>query len=79
MEEETAKRENNYTHFIKESIRDLKTTGHCYVYNMDQVDEIIGRINKETIVETNECGYTIKIKKDRRDKNDLRNITRQIC
>lgn len=72
MEElETAKRENTYTHFIKDSIRDLKVSGHCYVYNKEQVDEVLKKINKSTIVETNECGYTIKIKRDRRDRNEF--------
>lgn len=71
MEEETAKRENTYTHFIKDSVRDLKVNGHCYVYNKAQVDEVLKKIDKETIVEINECGYTIKIKKDRRDKNEF--------
>ena len=71
MEEDKAKRENDYTHFIKESIKDLKISGHCYVYNKAQIDEILKRINKDVIVETNECGYTIKIKRDRRLKNEF--------
>jgi len=64
-------REENYNHFIKECIRDLKATGHCYVYNKDQINEILNKLNQDIIIEDNECGYTLKIKKDRRGKNEF--------
>lgn len=63
---ETAKREENYNHFIKECVRDLKTIGHCYVYSKAQMNEVLEKFKDKVIVESNECGYTIK--KDRRVK-----------
>lgn len=63
MIEDIKKSKENYNHFIKECISQLKTTKYCYVYNKEQLDEVLERINQDVIVEENECGFTIKIKR----------------
>ena len=63
MIEDIKKSKENYNHFIKECIKQLKTSRYCYVYNKAQLDEVLERFDKDVIVETNECGYTIKVKR----------------
>ena len=63
MIEDIKKNEDLYNHFVKECIRDLKSQKFCYVYSKEQLDEVRRRFKGETIVEENECGYTIKIKR----------------
>jgi phosphoribosylaminoimidazole carboxylase (NCAIR synthetase) len=60
MIEDIKKSKETYNHFIKECIKQLKTSRYCYVYNKDQLNEILERFGEELIVEENECGYTIK-------------------
>lgn len=68
MIEDIKENEDLYNHFVKECIRDLKSQKLCYVYNREQLEEVRKRYKGETIVEENECGYTIKIKRNRRDE-----------
>lgn len=63
MIEDIKKSKETYNHFIKECIKDLKKNRFCYVYNKVQLQEILERFEEETIVEENECGYTIKVKR----------------
>ena len=61
----------NYTHFIKECIRQLKKEHCCYVYSQEQINEVVKRFDGEVLVGKNECGYTLKTKRDRRNKNEF--------
>jgi phosphoribosylaminoimidazole carboxylase (NCAIR synthetase) len=63
MIDDIKKSKETYNHFIKECIKDLKTSKYCYVYNKEQLNEVLKRFDKNTIVEENECGYTIKVKR----------------
>ena len=63
MIDDIKKSKETYNHFIKECIKQLKTSRYCYVYNKAQLDEVLERFDKDTIVEPNECGYTIKVKR----------------
>ena len=69
MEDEIERSRRNYNHFIKECIQDLKNNKLCYVYKQEQIQEIRQKFKEELIVEKNECGYTIKVKRGK--KNDL--------
>lgn len=55
-----------YSMFIKKSIKELKTNGLCYVFSKEQVDEISKYIKINLIVEKNECGFTLKINRNKR-------------
>lgn len=50
-----------YSSFIKDAIRNLKANGICYVYNKQQVEEIIKYINAPITYIENECGFTLSI------------------
>lgn len=63
MIDDIKKSKENYNHFIKECIKDLKRSRYCYVYNQEQLNEVLKRYEGETIVEKNDCGYTIKVKR----------------
>lgn len=63
MIDDIKKSKETYNHFIKECIKDLKRSRYCYVYNQEQLNEVLKRYEGETIVEENECGYTIKVKR----------------
>ena len=63
MIDDIKKSKEVYNHFIKECIKELKKNRHCYVYNQAQLNEVLERFEGETIVEENECGYTIKVKR----------------
>lgn len=71
MIEDIRKSKENYNHFIRDCLKQLKSSKICYVYNKEQLEEVKKRYSGEILVEDNECGYTIKIK---RSRNEGKNI-----
>lgn len=63
MIDDIRKSRENYNHFIRECLKDLKTSRFCYVYNKEQLKEVLERFKGELVIEQNECGYTIKTKR----------------
>jgi len=55
-----------YTSFIKNTIKELKINGICYVFHKWQVDEILKHIDIPVITLKNECGYTLRIDRGKR-------------
>lgn len=66
MQEEDLKQNNDtFNMFLRYSINDLKKEGTCYVFTMEQVERI-KEIFPNVIVKENECGYTLKLRKEDR-------------
>lgn len=60
--------DNHFNSFISNSVQELKKFKICYVYTIEQVEiikkAIFKKLKRNVIVEQNECGYTLKLKKD---------------
>lgn len=50
-----------YHQFVKNAVSDLKANGICYVYYLDQIEEIRKKIKVEITIVKNESGYTLSI------------------
>jgi ribosome maturation protein Sdo1 len=55
-----------YSMFIKRAMSDLKFDGVCYVFNKEQVNEIVNYMKTKVDVEENECGFTLRIPRNKR-------------
>ena len=68
MTKYTSEEDNTFNAFISSCIQELKKERICYVYNEEQIDiikkAIQKRYNKKIICIPNECGYTLKLKKE---------------
>ena len=47
--------------FLKECLSQLNEMNFCYVYTIQQVEEVLKHCKKKATYVPNECGYTIKI------------------
>lgn len=60
--------DNHFNSFISSCIQELKKERICYVYTEEQVEvikkAIFKKLKKNIKVEQNECGYTLKLKKE---------------
>ena len=66
MQEEDLKQSlDNFTMFLRYSITDLRKDGICYVFTNEQVERI-KEIFPNVIVKKNECGFTLKLRKEDR-------------
>ena len=63
-----------FSNLIKKSIKDLRVDGVCYVFSQAQVDEIVKYMKVPVNISKNECGYTLKIKRNKRDYVRKENI-----
>lgn len=60
--------DNHFNSFISNSVQELKKEKICYVYTMEQVEvikkAIFKKYKRHIKVEQNECGYTLRLKKE---------------
>lgn len=66
LSEDLAK-QDYYSMFIKRAISDLKFDGVCYVFNKEQVNEIVNYMKVKVDVQENECGFTLRIPRNKRN------------
>lgn len=68
MTKYTDEEDNRFNSFISSCVQQLKKGDPCYVYTQEHIEIIkkamLKKTKKDIIVEQNECGYTLKIKKE---------------
>lgn len=54
---------DNFNTLVKQCIRDLKENKVCYCYTLKQVEAIRKNFKQELKIVTNECGYTLSVRR----------------
>ena len=59
---------SDFSFFIRESVRQLKTEKFCYCYNLEQIEQIQKNFKVDLHIEKNECGFTLSLPKRKERK-----------